>query len=139
MPQRGGRRRRARPWQAADAGGGVGIVQARRNRTVDTRTLAERDPMATCRAALPSVARLPGQKARDHFLDELRRKVEPDRPVAIPLPQRRAFASRGGARDRQRISRGVQRSRRFRGRQRRGQRRLNGWRVAGLPWRQDRT
>jgi rhodanese-related sulfurtransferase len=79
------------------------------------------------------VVRLPGKKRNNHFLDELR-KVEPDRPVAFLCPSgvRSHYAAAANG------SRGVQRSRKLRGRQERARlaRRRSGWR-GGLPWRQD--
>lgn len=106
---------------------------------VDTRTHAERDLIGY----VPGSEHVewydyPGKVRNEHFLDDLRAKVKPDQPVA--------FLCRSGARSdhaaRLATANGYKAAYNivegFEGdKNARGQRRVNGWQMAGLPWRQD--
>jgi rhodanese-related sulfurtransferase len=106
---------------------------------VDTRTLAERDLIGY----VPGSVHLewydyPAKKTNEHFLDQLRARVEPDRPVA--------FICRSGVRSKHAATLAAGNGfvsafdvlHGFEGdKNALGQRVVNGWRVDGLPWRQD--
>jgi rhodanese-related sulfurtransferase len=106
---------------------------------VDTRTLAERD----------LIGYVPGSKAIEwydypaktrnpRFLDELREAVPPDRPVAflcrsgVRSNHAAALATQNGYAKAFNILEGFEGDKNAA-----GQRRLNGWQMAGLPWKQD--
>ncbi|MCC7327117.1 MAG: rhodanese-like domain-containing protein [Burkholderiales bacterium] len=106
---------------------------------VDTRTTAERDLIGYVPGSIHiEWYDYPAKARNTHFLDQLRARVEPDRPVA--------FLCRSGVRS---LHAAVQATaigygaaynvvEGFEGdRNERGQRRVNGWQMSGLPWRQD--
>ena len=106
---------------------------------IDTRTLAERDLIGY----VPGSVHLewydyPAKKRNEHFLDQLRARVEPDRPVA--------FLCRAGMRSKHAATLAAENGFTFAfdvlegfegDKNAQGQRIVNGWRVDGLPWRQD--
>jgi rhodanese-related sulfurtransferase len=106
---------------------------------VDTRTAAERDLIGY----VPGSVHIewydyPAKRRNEHFLDQLRGRVEPDRPVA--------FLCRSGVRSKHAATLAAGNGfvsafdvlHGFEGdRNALGQRNVNGWRVDGLPWRQD--
>ena len=106
---------------------------------VDTRTLAERDLVGY----IPGTTLIewydyPAKKRNDSFLDQLRALVENGRPVAFicrsgvrskHAATLAAAAGFGAAFD---ILHGFEGDKNAQ-----GQRVVNGWRVDGLPWRQD--
>ena len=106
---------------------------------VDTRTHAERDLIGY----VPGSVHIewydyPEKKMNAHFLDQLREKVEPDRAVA--------FLCRSGVRSKHAATLAAQNGyalaydvlKGYEGdKNAQGQRVVNGWRVDGLPWRQD--
>lgn len=106
---------------------------------VDTRTLAERD----------LIGYVPGSKAIEwydypakvrnpRFLDELREAVPQDRPVAflcrsgVRSNHAAALATQNGYAKAFNILEGFEGDKNAA-----GQRRVNGWQMAGLPWKQD--
>lgn len=106
---------------------------------VDTRTAAERDLVGYVPGSIhvewydyPAKARNP------HFLDQLASRVEPDRPVAflcrsgVRSHHAAALATSHGFVAAYNILEGFEGDRNPE-----GQRRVNGWQMAGLPWRQD--
>ena len=106
---------------------------------IDTRTLAERDLIGY----VPGSVHIewydyPDKKMNAHFLDQLRSRVELDRTVA--------FLCRSGVRSKHAATLAAQNGyafafdvlKGFEGdKNAQGQRVVNGWRVDGLPWRQD--
>jgi rhodanese-related sulfurtransferase len=106
---------------------------------VDTRTLAERDLIGYVPGSIPiEWYDYPAKKPNGDFLAQLRNKVEPDRPVA--------FLCRSGVRSKQAATLAAENGyaaaydvlKGFEGdKNAQGQRLVNGWRVDGLPWRQD--
>jgi rhodanese-related sulfurtransferase len=106
---------------------------------VDTRTRAERDLIGY----VPGSVHIewydyPDKKMNANFLDQLRAHVEPDRTVA--------FLCRSGVRSKLAATLAAQNGyalafdvlKGFEGdKNAQGQRVVNGWRVDGLPWRQD--
>ena len=106
---------------------------------VDTRTLAERDLIGYVPGSVAiEWYDYPAKKRNDHFLEELRKKVEPDRPVAflcrsgVRSHHAAALATANGYRAAFNILEGFEGDKNAQ-----GQRVVSGWRVAGLPWRQD--
>ena len=106
---------------------------------VDTRTLAERDLIGY----VPGSVHIewydyPEKKMNAHFLDQLREKVEPDRAVAflcrsgVRSNHAAALASANGWQAAYNILEGFEGDKNAK-----AQRIVNGWRVDGLPWRQD--
>ncbi len=106
---------------------------------IDTRTLAERDLIGY----VPGSVHIewydyPAKKRNDAFLDQLRARVEPDRPVAFLCrsgvrSQHAAMLARAnGFSATYNVLEGFEGDRNAH-----GQRRVNGWQMAGLPWRQD--
>jgi rhodanese-related sulfurtransferase len=106
---------------------------------VDTRTLAERDLVGYVPGSIAiEWYDYPAKRRNERFLEQLRDKVEPDRPVA--------FICRSGVRSKDaailaaadgyvsafNVLNGFEGDRNAQ-----GQRVVNGWRVNGLPWRQD--
>ena len=106
---------------------------------VDTRTLAERDLIGYVPGSMHiEWYDYPAKKRNEHFLDQLRVRVEPGRPVA--------FICRSGVRSKHAATlaagNGFEAAfdvlHGFEGdKNALGQRVVNGWRVDGLPWRQD--
>jgi rhodanese-related sulfurtransferase len=106
---------------------------------VDTRTHAERDLIGYVPGSEPiEWYDYPAKKLNPRFLDELRAKVEPDRPVAflcrsgVRSHHAAALATANGYRAAFNILEGFEGDKNAQ-----GQRVIAGWRVAGLPWRQD--
>ena len=106
---------------------------------VDTRTLAERDLIGYVPGSLHiEWYDYPAKKLNEHFLDDLRKKVEPDKPVAflcrsgVRSHYAAALATANGYRAAFNVIEGFEGDKSAH-----GQRRVNGWQVAGLPWRQD--
>jgi rhodanese-related sulfurtransferase len=106
---------------------------------IDTRTLAERDLIGY----VPGSVHIewydyPAKARNEHFLDQLRARVEPDRPVAflcrsgVRSQHAAVLATASGYRAAYNILEGFEGDRNPQ-----GQRRVNGWQMAGLPWRQD--
>ena len=106
---------------------------------IDTRTLAERDLIGYVPGSVAiEWYDYPAKKRNDAFLAQLRDKVEPDRAVA--------FLCRSGVRSKYAATLAAQNGyasafdvlKGFEGdKNTSGQRVVNGWRVDGLPWRQD--
>jgi len=106
---------------------------------VDTRTLAERDLIGYVPGSLPiEWYDYPAKKRNDAFLDQLRARVPPDRPVAflcrsgVRSHHAAALATANGYKAAFNILEGFEGDKNAQ-----GQRVIAGWRVAGLPWRQD--
>ncbi len=106
---------------------------------VDTRTLAERDLIGY----VPGTLHIewydyPAKARNEHFIDQLRARVEPDRPVAFLCRSggrshhAAALATANGYAAAYNILEGFEGDRNAI-----GQRRVNGWQMAALPWRQD--
>ena len=106
---------------------------------VDTRTLAERDLVGY----VPGTLHIewydyPAKVRNERFLDDLRGKVDPGRPVAflcrsgVRSHAAAKLATQSGYRAAYNILEGFEGDKNPQ-----GQRRKNGWQVAGLPWRQD--
>ncbi len=106
---------------------------------VDTRTLAERDLIGY----VPGSEQIewydyPAKKRNDGFMDQLRAKVAPTRPVAflcrsgVRSHHAAVLATGNGYAAAFNILEGFEGDKNAQ-----GQRTVNGWRVAGLPWRQD--
>ena len=106
---------------------------------VDTRTLAERDLIGYVPGSVAiEWYDYPAKRRNERFLEQLREKIEPGRAVA--------FLCRSGVRSKQAATLAAQNGydaafnivEGFEGdKNAQGQRVVNGWRVAGLPWRQD--
>ena len=106
---------------------------------IDTRTLAERDLIGY----VPGSVHIewydyPAKARNAHFLDQLRARVEPDRPVAflcrsgVRSQHAAVLATANGYRAAYNVLEGFEGDKNPQ-----GQRRVNGWQMAGLPWRQD--
>ena len=107
---------------------------------VDTRTLAERDLIGYVPGSVAiEWYDYPAKKRNDHFLDELRKKsgagssgrVHQCRS-GVRSHHAAALATANGYRAAFNVLEGFEGDKNAH-----GQRRLNGWQVAGLPWRQD--
>jgi len=106
---------------------------------VDTRTLAERDLVGYVPGSiLIEWYDYPAKKRNERFLEQLREKVETDRPVAficrsgVRSGNAAALATANGYASAFNVLHGFEGDRNAQGR-----RVINGWRVDGLPWRQD--
>ena len=106
---------------------------------VDTRTLAERDLIGYVPGSKPIEWYDYPAKARNaRFVDELREAVPQDRPVAflcrsgVRSHHAAVLASQSGFAAAFNVLEGFEGDKNAA-----GQRRVNGWQVAGLPWRQD--
>ena len=106
---------------------------------VDTRTLAERDLVGYVPGSLAvEWYDYPAKKRNEAFLDQLRARVPPDRPVAflcrsgVRSHHAAALATANGYAAAFNILEGFEGDKNPQ-----GQRTIAGWRVAGLPWRQD--
>ena len=113
---------------------GAGAVEI-----VDTRTMAERDLIGYVPGSVPvEWYDYPAKKRNDAFLDQLRARIEPERPVAflcrsgVRSHHAAALAKAGGFAAAYNILEGFEGDKNAQ-----GQRRVNGWQMAGLPWRQD--
>jgi rhodanese-related sulfurtransferase len=106
---------------------------------VDTRTVAERDLIGYVPGSIAiEWYDYPAKKRNERFVEQLGEKVEPGRPVA--------FLCRSGVRSKQAATLAAENGYEsafdvlngFEGdKNAQGQRIVNGWRVDGLPWRQD--
>ena len=106
---------------------------------VDTRTRAERDLVGYVPGGKPIEWYDYPAKARNaRFLDELRDAVREDRPVAflcrsgVRSHHAAALAAQNGYARAFNVLEGFEGDKNAA-----GQRRVNGWQMAGLPWRQD--
>jgi rhodanese-related sulfurtransferase len=106
---------------------------------VDTRTLAERDLVGYVPGSiLIEWYDYPAKKRNERFLEQLREKVELDRPVAficrsgVRSKDAAQLASANGYASAFNVLNGFEGDKNAQGR-----RVINGWRVDGLPWRQD--
>ncbi|HQR12266.1 MAG TPA: rhodanese-like domain-containing protein [Casimicrobiaceae bacterium] len=106
---------------------------------VDTRTLAERDLIGYVPGSIAiEWYDYPAKKRNERFLDQLRELVEPDRPVAflcrsgVRSKHAATLAAANGYGSAFNILHGFEGDKNAQ-----GQRVVNGWRVDGLPWRQD--
>lgn len=115
------------------------LYEAGAIRIVDTRTRAERDLIGYVPGSIPiEWYDYPGKVRNGSFMDELREAAEPGDAVA--------FLCRSGVRSAHAASLAVANGYHsaynilegFEGdKNDRAQRRVNGWQMAGLPWRQD--
>ena len=108
-------------------------------RIVDTRTRAERELIGYVPGSIPiEWYDYPGKTRNPHFIDELRAAADPAAPVAflcrsgVRSNHAAALATENGYRAAYNIAEGFEGDKNAA-----GQRRVNGWQVAGLPWRQD--
>lgn len=106
---------------------------------VDTRTLAERDLIGYVPGSVSiEWYDYPAKKRNDGFLDQLRARVEDRRPVAflcrsgVRSQHAAVLATANGFAAAFNVLEGFEGDKNAQ-----GQRVINGWRVAGLPWRQD--
>ncbi len=106
---------------------------------VDTRTLAERDLIGYVPGSVSiEWYDYPAKKRNDGFLEQLRAKVEPGRPVAflcrsgVRSHHAAVLATANGYAAAFNVLEGFEGDKNAQ-----GQRVINGWKVAGLPWRQD--
>ncbi len=106
---------------------------------VDTRTLAERDLIGYVPGSLPiEWYDYPAKKRNAAFIDQLSSRVEADRPVAflcrsgVRSHHAAALAAASGFKAAFNILEGFEGDKNPV-----SQRRVNGWQMAGLPWRQD--
>ena len=114
------------------------LRELRRVEIVDTRTKAERDLVGYVPGSIPiEWYDYPGKVRNEKFLDELRAKVDSATPVA--------FLCRSGVRSHHAAALATANGyaayniiEGFEGdKNPQGQRRVNGWQMAGLPWKQD--
>jgi rhodanese-related sulfurtransferase len=114
------------------------LVAAGAIELIDTRTAAERDLIGF----VPNSIAIewydyPAKVRNEHFLDQLRARVEPDSPVAflcrsgVRSHHAAALATANGYRAAYNVLEGFEGDKNAA-----GQRRLNGWQMAGLPWTQ---
>jgi rhodanese-related sulfurtransferase len=115
------------------------LLQAGAIDLVDTRTHAERDLIGYVPGSKPVEWYDYPAKARNaRFLDQLREAVEVDRPVAflcrsgVRSSHAAALATQNGYARAFNILEGFEGDKNAA-----GQRRVNGWQMAGLPWKQD--
>jgi rhodanese-related sulfurtransferase len=106
---------------------------------VDTRTVAERDLIGYVPGSVSiEWYDYPAKKRNDGFIEQLRAKVDPARPVAflcrsgVRSQHAAVLATANGYAAAFNILEGFEGDKNAQ-----GQRVINGWRVAGLPWRQD--
>jgi len=106
---------------------------------IDTRTLAERDLIGYVPGSLHiEWYDYPAKKRNPAFIDQLRARVEDDRPVAflcrsgVRSHHAAMLAAASGFKAAYNILEGFEGDR-----NQVSQRRVNGWQMAGLPWRQD--
>lgn len=120
----------AEAWALLDAGA---------IRMVDTRTNAERELIGYVPGSISiEWYDYPGKARNARFMDELREAVDPESPVAflcrsgVRSNHAAALAAGNGYRAAYNILEGFEGDK-----SPAGQRRVNGWQMAGLPWRQD--
>jgi rhodanese-related sulfurtransferase len=135
--------------RARDAGAALGglltpaeawtLFNAGEVELVDTRTLAERDLIGYVPGSVSiEWYDYPAKKRNDGFIEQLRAKVDPARPVAflcrsgVRSQHAAVLATANGYAAAFNILEGFEGDKNAQ-----GQRVINGWRVAGLPWRQD--
>jgi rhodanese-related sulfurtransferase len=106
---------------------------------VDTRTLAERDLVGYVPGSIViEWYDYPAKRRNERFLTQLREKVEVDRPVAflcrsgVRSNDAAKLAAANGYASAFNVLHGFEGDKNAQ-----GQRVINGWRVDGLPWRQD--
>ena len=106
---------------------------------VDTRTRAERDLIGYVPGSIAiEWYDYPGKMRNARFLDELREKVATDRPVAficrsgVRSHHAAALATANGYVRAYNVVEGFEGDKNAQ-----GQRRVNGWQMANLPWKQD--
>jgi len=106
---------------------------------VDTRTHAERELIGYVPGSIAiEWYDYPGKVRNAKFLDELRARVDPARPVAflcrsgVRSHHAAALATASGYAAAYNILEGFEGDK-----NQQGQRRVNGWQMAGLPWKQD--
>ncbi|MFO1413674.1 MAG: rhodanese-like domain-containing protein [Burkholderiales bacterium] len=103
---------------------------------VDTRTAAERDFIGFVPDSIPiEWYDYPAKVRNERFLDQLRERVPPEQPVAflcrsgVRSNHAAALATQHGWRAAYNILEGFEGDKNAA-----GQRRVNGWQMAGLPW-----
>lgn len=108
-------------------------------RIVDTRTKAERDLIGYVPGSIAiEWYDYPGKVRNARFMDELREAADPSAPVAflcrtgVRSGHAATLAAEHGYKSAYNILEGFEGDK-----NEQGQRRVNGWQVAGLPWRQD--
>ena len=106
---------------------------------IDTRTLAERDLVGYVPGSIViEWYDYPAKKRNERFLEQLKDKVPADRPVAflcrsgVRSKLAATFAAENGYVSAFDVLNGFEGDKNAL-----GQRVVNGWRVSGLPWRQD--
>ena len=106
---------------------------------VDIRTIAERDLIGYVPGSVAiEWYDYPAKKRNDGFVEQLRAKVDAQRPVAflcrsgVRSHHAAVLATANGYAAAFNILEGFEGDKNAQ-----GQRTMNGWRVAGLPWRQD--
>ena len=106
---------------------------------VDIRTIAERDLIGYVPGSVAiEWYDYPAKKRNDGFVEQLRAKVDAQRPVAflcrsgVRSHHAAVLATANGYAAAFNVLEGFEGDRNAQ-----GQRTMNGWRVAGLPWRQD--
>ncbi len=106
---------------------------------VDTRTLAERDLIGYVPGSVSiEWYDYPAKKRNDGFIEQLRAKVDPARSVAflcrsgVRSQHAAVLATANGYAAAFNVLEGFEGDKNAQ-----GQRVVNGWKVAGLPWRQD--
>lgn len=106
---------------------------------VDTRTLAERDLIGYVPGSVSiEWYDYPAKKRNDGFIEQLRAKVDSGRPVAflcrsgVRSQHAAVLATANGYAAAFNVLEGFEGDKNAQ-----GQRVVNGWKVAGLPWRQD--
>lgn len=106
---------------------------------VDIRTIAERDLIGYVPGSVAiEWYDYPAKKRNDGFVEQLRAKVDAQRPVAflcrsgVRSHHAAVLATANGYAATFNILEGFEGDKNAQ-----GQRTMNGWRVAGLPWRQD--
>jgi len=119
----------AEAWQLFEAG----AIEL-----VDTRTAAELDLIGFVPGGIAiEWYDYPAKVRNEHFLDQLRARVEPDRAVAflcrsgVRSHHAAALATANGYRAAYNVLEGFEGDKNTA-----GQRRVNGWQMAGLPWKQ---
>jgi len=115
------------------------LLEAGAIRLVDTRTSAERELIGYVPGSIPiEWYDYPAKTRNAHFIDELRAATDPAAPVAflcrsgVRSNHAAALAATHGYSAAYNIAEGFEGDKNAA-----GQRRVNGWQVAGLPWRQD--
>jgi rhodanese-related sulfurtransferase len=115
------------------------LIRAGAIELVDTRTFAERELIGY----VPGSRHIewydyPGKVRNPRFLEQLREQVPPDRPVAflcrsgVRSRHAAALATENGYRSAYNVVEGFEGDKNAQ-----GQRRVSGWQMANLPWKQD--